>query len=285
MINQREIREKAQGLEVPPATIDKDWVLGHVLRGMYELEGIRESLIFKGGTCLKKCYFPGYRFSEDLDFTSITEGFSMDIDLIKKLGEKVFENSGARLHPGKIRPQVFQDKVVGVEINIKYWGANHRKNMPVPGPERWNTKIKIDANWYEEIIFPVEERNIYHGYKDNGLFENYSIPCYSLKETLSEKLRALIQRKYMASRDYYDIWFLSQNIGPSDWPDIVAAFRRKCEFKDKKFTGKDQLLNPDIEMELARHWKAHLAHQVASDKLKNVEVVCQDLYLLFDKIF
>ena len=25
--------------------------------------------IFKGGTCLKKCYFDTYRFSEDLDFT------------------------------------------------------------------------------------------------------------------------------------------------------------------------------------------------------------------------
>jgi len=25
--------------------------------------------IFKGGTCLRKCYFKDYRFSEDLDFT------------------------------------------------------------------------------------------------------------------------------------------------------------------------------------------------------------------------
>ena len=25
--------------------------------------------VFKGGTCLKKCFFETYRFSEDLDFT------------------------------------------------------------------------------------------------------------------------------------------------------------------------------------------------------------------------
>ena len=25
--------------------------------------------VFKGGTCIKKCYFETYRFSEDLDFT------------------------------------------------------------------------------------------------------------------------------------------------------------------------------------------------------------------------
>ncbi|HYT55213.1 MAG TPA: nucleotidyl transferase AbiEii/AbiGii toxin family protein [Verrucomicrobiae bacterium] len=26
---------------------------------------VRDRLIFKGGTALKKCYFPDYRFSED----------------------------------------------------------------------------------------------------------------------------------------------------------------------------------------------------------------------------
>jgi hypothetical protein len=30
---------------------------------------LTDSWVFKGGTCLKKCYFETYRFSEDLDFT------------------------------------------------------------------------------------------------------------------------------------------------------------------------------------------------------------------------
>ncbi|MBW6474015.1 MAG: nucleotidyl transferase AbiEii/AbiGii toxin family protein [Anaerolineaceae bacterium] len=30
-----------------------------------------KNLVFKGGTCLRKCYFPDYRFSENLDFTAI----------------------------------------------------------------------------------------------------------------------------------------------------------------------------------------------------------------------
>ena len=30
---------------------------------------ISETWVFKGGTCLKKCFFETYRFSEDLDFT------------------------------------------------------------------------------------------------------------------------------------------------------------------------------------------------------------------------
>ncbi len=102
---------------------------------------------------------------------------------------------------------------------------------------------------------------------------------------MAEKLRALIQRKYMAARDYYDIWFLSQKIDKSHWPEIVKAFHGKCELKNKKFRDKSQLLNPDIEMELAKHWNAHLAHQIPADKLKSVRAVCRELYQLFDHIF
>ena len=50
--------------------IEKDLFL-HLL--LYELSKDRffkENLVFKGGTCLIKCYLGYYRFSEDLDFTS-----------------------------------------------------------------------------------------------------------------------------------------------------------------------------------------------------------------------
>ena len=34
-----------------------------------ELYKLKETMIFKGGTALKKCYFGDYRFSQDLDFS------------------------------------------------------------------------------------------------------------------------------------------------------------------------------------------------------------------------
>jgi predicted nucleotidyltransferase component of viral defense system len=40
-----------------------------MLAGIYAHEELAGSWIFKGGTCLKKCFFETYRFSEDLDFT------------------------------------------------------------------------------------------------------------------------------------------------------------------------------------------------------------------------
>jgi predicted nucleotidyltransferase component of viral defense system len=65
----KEIVKIAALKNVENETIDKDWVLGHFLNAMYEFKEVTQNFIFKGGTCLKKCYFEDYRFSEDLDFT------------------------------------------------------------------------------------------------------------------------------------------------------------------------------------------------------------------------
>ncbi len=49
-------------------TIEKDYVLGWMLHGIAQHPRLSR-WVFKGGTCLKKCFFETYRFSEDLDFT------------------------------------------------------------------------------------------------------------------------------------------------------------------------------------------------------------------------
>ena len=71
MITAKEINTFSRQLGVPAVTIDKDWVLGHLLYGIYQNDYLGDNLVFKGGTCLKKCYFADYRFSEDLDFTAL----------------------------------------------------------------------------------------------------------------------------------------------------------------------------------------------------------------------
>src|SRR5437773_12195031 len=51
--------------------IEKDYALSYVLAGMAKQPELSHSLIFKGGTALKKIFFGDYRFSEDLDFSVI----------------------------------------------------------------------------------------------------------------------------------------------------------------------------------------------------------------------
>lgn len=68
MIPKAEVMAVAGATQLLPTTIEKDYALGWFLFGMAQHADLRR-WIFKGGTCLKKCYFDTYRFSEDLDFT------------------------------------------------------------------------------------------------------------------------------------------------------------------------------------------------------------------------
>jgi predicted nucleotidyltransferase component of viral defense system len=77
MILQKEIVTIATQKGVVKSTIDKDWALGHFIDAIFSIPELKQKLIFKGGTCLKKCYIPDYRFSEDLDFTSNDKEFKL----------------------------------------------------------------------------------------------------------------------------------------------------------------------------------------------------------------
>ena len=69
MIDRRELLAAAANLGLLPNVVEKDYVLGWLLAGIFNHPALAEKWVFKGGTCLKKCYFETYRFSEDLDFT------------------------------------------------------------------------------------------------------------------------------------------------------------------------------------------------------------------------
>ena len=72
MISAAEIQRTAGALRVEPTRVDLDYALGWVLRGLIAQPEVTTRWIFKGGTCLRKCYFEGYRFSEDLDFRKLS---------------------------------------------------------------------------------------------------------------------------------------------------------------------------------------------------------------------
>jgi len=70
MITQAEISKTAHTEQASERIIEKDYVITWLLLGLAD-SVLKNSLAFKGGTALKKIYFPDYRFSEDLDFTQI----------------------------------------------------------------------------------------------------------------------------------------------------------------------------------------------------------------------
>ena len=63
MIPRQELLDLAADFGLAPNVVEKDYALGWLLAGFGEHPDTRDSWLFKGGTCLKKCFFETYRLS------------------------------------------------------------------------------------------------------------------------------------------------------------------------------------------------------------------------------
>ncbi|MBK8983483.1 MAG: nucleotidyl transferase AbiEii/AbiGii toxin family protein [Ignavibacteria bacterium] len=89
MIQQGEISKIASGLQLRDTQIEKDYVIGWVLKGISQNDYLKEKLILKGGTAIRKMYIKDYRLSEDLDFT--LNGDSLDSKILKNEFDNLYK--------------------------------------------------------------------------------------------------------------------------------------------------------------------------------------------------
>ena len=279
MITAKEIKTFSEKLGVPARTIDKDWVLGHLLAGIFDNSYFQENLIFKGGTCLKKCYFGNYRFSEDLDFTSICIEKKKIVSNLKKVTQKINSEAGILFGKIKIADKKFEDKLAAYECSIPFWGADHPKSKKQPSEERWMSSIKMDFTIHEVICLKKEKKKIIHPYSD--ILSNHFIPCYSIEEIVSEKFRALLQRNYAAPRDYYDLWYITNNIGAINWGEVATAFKQKCDHKNITCNSMEEFFDKDKLVSCEKEWVNSLNYHLRQIPL--FEIVIADLKEQVDK--
>jgi predicted nucleotidyltransferase component of viral defense system len=114
MIEQKEINKVATKNRVSDRQIEKDYVLSWLLFAISKNEILRNTLVFKGGTVLKKAYFENYRFSEDLDFTLIDETIS---------NEQIFEEFN------NLFEFIKEESNINMRIDPKKW-AIHESESP-----------------------------------------------------------------------------------------------------------------------------------------------------------
>ncbi len=67
MSNRAQITQQAARDGVTAPTVERDYVLAHVIAALGAL-GDGHGLVFKGGTALRPCYFEGYRYSAESRF-------------------------------------------------------------------------------------------------------------------------------------------------------------------------------------------------------------------------
>ena len=80
------LQEARRRLGLPWEALERDYLQSWVLVGITQVPALHDTLVFKGGTALRKCYFGDYRFSEDLDFSALEEVPKGD-EMEKLIGE------------------------------------------------------------------------------------------------------------------------------------------------------------------------------------------------------
>ena len=255
MIDRREILDLAAQTSLNPHVIEKDYVLGWMLAGIYAHEELAESWIFKGGTCLKKCFFETYRFSEDLDFTLRNETH-IDESFLKRVfgevGTWIYEETGIEIPADQQEFEIYQNPrgSPSCQGKISYKG-------PV-SPTRPLPRIKLDLTADERVVLPPTIAEIFHPYSD-APEEGIEVLAYDYVEAFAEKFRALGERT--RPRDLYDVVNLYRNIeARPEQQQFLAVLRDKCAFK-----GIELPRLADIEPhrgELEAGWTHMLDHQL-----------------------
>jgi len=244
MIPTAEVAKLAHRLKVGDRMIEKDYVLSWLLVAIAEGK-LRGALVFKGGTALKRCYYPDYRFSEDLDFTLCAD--LSHADLVNAF-ESLFPWLDRRANLTLALRSAEQSALEGTTLLINYVG-------PL-GARLGSRHLKVDITRGELLLYLPAEQVLHAPYSDYPV--DVTLPAYTLEEILTEKMCALVGRT--EPRDLYDIYWLFE-WGEVDLSSLPANFADKCRHKgqypgrlDEALTGKTGTFE--------RLWASRLAVQV-----------------------
>jgi predicted nucleotidyltransferase component of viral defense system len=252
VITRADIVQRVAEWQLAEQVVEKDYVLGWLLWGIGADSVLGERWVFKGGTCLKKCYIETYRFSEDLDFTVLPGGPYRPEEIephLQRVLARVAEASGINFAATPPALRLRPDRL-SAEGRVYYVGPRQ-----TPQPAR----VKLDISANERVLRPPVLREIAHAYPDGPL--HGSVRCYSFEELFAEKLRAMAQRG--RPRDLYDIVNLFRRNDLRLYPDqIRAVFRQKCEDKDVPVPVAEDFMSDGNVAELRADWANMLGHQL-----------------------
>jgi len=254
------ITDEADKAKAPQLVIEKDYALSYILAGIAKQEVLEKHLVFKGGTALKKLFFGDYRFSEDLDYSTIKAPKGKTL-------LRAMESAGQEAKRLFLEQGPFEVVVRRYEERHPHPHGQEAFTFHVQFP--WHPsplcRIKVEVSQDEPVILPPDVRPLMHGYQEEVTAD---IQCYQLLEIVAEKLRTLLQthQKLMErgwnrprARDYYDLWRLFSAYGKGfDRKMLQSVFRRKCEHRRVAFHGVPDFFTEELLSEARTHWESTL---------------------------
>ncbi len=277
MITRADIVERANEWGLSESVVEKDYVIGWLLWGIGAHPLLSRSWAFKGGTCLKKCFFETYRFSEDLDFSVLPGSPFQD-------AAQVFDEAVVRRAIDEVLEAVQEASGLNVFARDLYLKPrNHGRGLEGrvyylgPTGSTQVAKIKLDISGTEAVVRPTVMAKICHSFPD-VLPGPASVRAYSFEEVFAEKIRAMGERG--RPRDLYDIVNLYRHQGLGRAPELIReVLIEKCVSKGVEVPTEETVLGASTLPELWSEWENMLGHQLPD--LPPVEAYVEELRSLF----
>jgi len=257
LISRQEIMDFSREFGLSPTIVEKDYLLGWILAGISNHGELGSDWVFKGGTCLKKCYFETYRFSEDLDFTIMNADHCNQVFLrnaFEEVADWIYEEAGIEIPKELIHFEIYANPrgKISAQGRISYRGPlQPRGDLP---------RVKLDLTNDEILVLDPVNREVHHPYSDRPE-ESFHILCYCFEELFAEKIRALGER--LRPRDLYDVIHLYRHEGiRPDRALVMRTLEEKCGFKDISVPTMAILEKKPEIIEIETEWKNMLSHQL-----------------------
>jgi len=272
------LQEARKRSGMPWQVLERDYVLSWVLAGLTQVDALRDTVVFKGGTALKKCFFGDYRFSEDLDFSG-TAGVPVGAAMADAMQDVC--QAAVRL----------LDVYAPVEITCERY--TERDAHPggqeafairarLPWQRQAQTRVMVEVTVDERVLKQPAMRPVIHGY-DEPL--DATVLVYALEEIVAEKLRAILQHvakldergwSRSRARDYYDLWRVLGKYGDDmELTGFASFLQEKCSVRDVSFGGPDDFFQTTMLAYVEKTWNQWLGPLVPS--LPSFETVIGEL--------
>jgi predicted nucleotidyltransferase component of viral defense system len=281
MISKTEIETKSKEFEIHSANVERDYVFGWIIFGIFSISDLKEKIFLKGGNALRKGYFQNTRFSTDLDF-GIPDDIEQNV-LLKEINKVCdFIQEKARVSFIKENNKV-EEKFTASEAPIPglrvYEARVYFKDF-YGNADHIKIKISMDITRFDRVLLPIQKVDLIHPYSDAGDV-SCKIQCMKLEEIIATKLKCILQREHAPDLfDYaYSIKLLGGNLNKEE---VVRTLLRKTIFERNPHVLKNILCQIPFDY-FREFWGKTLicAKQLTLGVEEAIKIFLSDLDILF----
>lgn len=236
-------------VETASGNDDQNRVVHILLHGIGSSDGLRTTMIMKGGNLLGIRH-SSTRYTGDVDFSTAQK--------FKDFGQEAFEEElnqvlisaagdlGYTLQCW-VQKTVVQPHAEGtfptLQVKIGYADTQNPKEKKFVDRRQSPKILKIDYSFNE----------VTYNHEIIKLSNDSNILAYSIIDIVAEKIRSVLQqvvRKRNREQDIYDLWYLltSYTFNTTQKREILSSLRKKSEGKElDSYLHADALAEPEIK--------------------------------------